>query len=44
MVPQEWYAWLTRSEPASKPYETDPEAIELLWTTSEEATGVKFDI
>lgn len=27
-----------------KPYETDLEAIEMLWTTSEEATGVKFDI
>lgn len=27
-----------------KAYETDPEAIEMLWTTSEEATGVKFDL
>lgn len=26
------------------PYETDPEAIKVLWKTSEEATGVKFDV
>ena len=25
-------------------YETDPKAIEMLWRTSEEATGVKFDV
>lgn len=27
-----------------KDYETDPKAIEMLWRTSEEATGVKFDV
>lgn len=27
-----------------KPYETDSEAIAMLWKTSEEATGVKFDL
>ncbi|CAK9007940.1 unnamed protein product [Durusdinium trenchii] len=27
-----------------KPYETDPKAMEMLWRTSEEATGVKFTI
>jgi NAD(P)-dependent dehydrogenase (short-subunit alcohol dehydrogenase family) len=27
-----------------KPYEIDPEAKEMLWRTSEKATGVKFDI
>lgn len=27
-----------------KPYETDPKAIEMMWRTSEEATGVKFAI
>jgi len=26
------------------PYENDPKAIEMLWRTSEEATGVKFDV
>ena len=25
-------------------YRTDPKAIEMLWRTSEEATGVKFDV
>ena len=29
---------------APKPYETDPKAIEMMWRTSEEATGVKFAI
>ena len=28
----------------TKDYETDPKAIEMLWRTSEEATGVKFDV
>lgn len=27
-----------------KPCETDPKAIEMLWRTSEEATGVKFEV
>ena len=27
-----------------KPFETDPEAIAMLWRTSEDATGVKFDL
>jgi len=27
-----------------KPYETDPEAIQMLWTTSEDAIGAKFDL
>ena len=27
-----------------KPYETDPDAIEMLWRKSEEATKIKFDI
>jgi hypothetical protein len=27
-----------------KEYETDPDAITMLWKTSEEATGVKFDL
>ena len=27
-----------------EPYETDPAALEMLWRTSEEATGVKFEI
>ena len=27
-----------------KPYETNPESIQMLWETSEAATGVKFDI
>jgi len=27
-----------------KPYETDPEAIKMLWETSEESTGVKFEL
>jgi len=26
------------------PYETDPKALEMLWRTSEEATGVKFKV
>ena len=28
----------------SKPYETDPSSIDMLWETSEDATGVKFVI
>ena len=31
-----------RNPPA--PYETDPEAIDMLWKASEAATGVKFEI
>mmetsp|Transcript_37268 Transcript_37268/g.68186 ORF Transcript_37268/g.68186 Transcript_37268/m.68186 type:complete len:329 (-) Transcript_37268:56-1042(-) len=27
-----------------EPYETDPKALEMLWKTSEEATGVKFNV
>ena len=27
-----------------QPYETDKDAIDMLWRTSEEATGVKFEI
>ena len=27
-----------------KPYETDPESIQMLWETSEAATGVNFEI
>ena len=27
-----------------KKYETDPEAIKMLWETSEATTGIKFDV
>ena len=27
-----------------KPHETDPEAMKMLWETSEETTGIKFDV
>ena len=27
-----------------KPFENDPEAIAMLWRTSEAATGVQFDV
>mmetsp|Transcript_26986 Transcript_26986/g.59336 ORF Transcript_26986/g.59336 Transcript_26986/m.59336 type:complete len:336 (+) Transcript_26986:140-1147(+) len=40
--PNGWTGWAVPNPP--KPYEVDPEAKEMLWRTSEIATGVTFEI